>query len=310
MRTGGKAAGIAQLASTASTAGPSERRTVAPCRRSVATTCTGIAASRRSRYGRWRSRSVRSPQGSTIARRRAKKPARLRHVMGNTSERRSPRHRASRRSTPAASGAPAKYAPLIAPAEEPTTKSGRTPWATRPRSIPAWTAPKLPPPAKTNAVAIEASLVGDGDSMDGLRRPFRSPSSLRPRRLGDGQGDFFRRAAVHRVPTPTTHREPMSDDPSAGTPFGAPGIAPRWTSSSKEGIGTACSDASRVWFTLSHGILNEVYYPTVDRPQVRDLQLLLTDGETFCHEEKRDLAAEIEPLEEASLGFRITARDP
>ena len=102
----------------------------------------------------------------------------------------------------------------------------------------------------------------------------------------------------------------MSDQPSAGAPFGAPGIAPRWTSSSKEGIGTACSDASRVWFTLSHGILNEVYYPTVDRPQVRDLQLLVTDGETFCHEEKRDLASEIEPLEDASLGFRIVGCDP
>ena len=65
--------------------------------------------------------------------------------------------------------------------------------------------------------------------------------------------------------------------------FGGPGIEPRWTSSSKEGVGTAWSDASRVWFTLSHGILNEVYYPTVDRPQVRDLEFLVTDGASFFH---------------------------
>ncbi|HET9652151.1 MAG TPA: hypothetical protein VFP36_08165, partial [Usitatibacter sp.] len=92
--------------------------------------------------------------------------------------------------------------------------------------------------------------------------------------------------------------------------FGWPGIEPRWTSSSKEGVGTAYADASRVWFTLSHGILNEVYYPTVDRPQIRDLQLLVTDGETFFHEEKRDLDNEIATLEGGALGYRVVTRDP
>ena len=53
--------------------------------------------------------------------------------------------------------------------------------------------------------------------------------------------------------------------------FGKPGIAPRWTRSDKHGVGTAYSAASRVWFTISAGILNEVYYPTIDRPQIRDL---------------------------------------
>ena len=92
--------------------------------------------------------------------------------------------------------------------------------------------------------------------------------------------------------------------------FGGPGIEPRWTSSSKEGVGTAWSDASRVWFTLSHGILNEVYFPTVDRPQIRDLEFLVTDGETFFHEEKRDLASDVETLEEGALGYRIASSDP
>jgi hypothetical protein len=39
--------------------------------------------------------------------------------------------------------------------------------------------------------------------------------------------------------------------------FGAPGIEPRWTSSAKTGIGTAYHTSSRVWFTISHGIVNE-----------------------------------------------------
>jgi glucoamylase len=71
--------------------------------------------------------------------------------------------------------------------------------------------------------------------------------------------------------------------------FGAPGIAPYWTSSAKEGLGTAYSGSCRLWFTLSHGIINEIYYPTVDQPNTRDFQFLISDGETFCHEEKRDL---------------------
>ena len=71
--------------------------------------------------------------------------------------------------------------------------------------------------------------------------------------------------------------------------FGHPGIPPRWTRSAKDAVGTAYSGASRVWFTISRGVLNEIYYPTVDRPQIRDLQFLLTDGATFFHDERRHL---------------------
>jgi len=92
--------------------------------------------------------------------------------------------------------------------------------------------------------------------------------------------------------------------------FGAPGMPPRWTSSSKEGVGTAYSASSRVWFTLSHGILNEVYYPTIDRPQIRDLQFLITDGESFLHEERRDLKSEIHSIARHTLGYRVESADP
>src|SRR5574337_700362 len=92
---------------------------------------------------------------------------------------------------------------------------------------------------------------------------------------------------------------------NAPTPFGSPGIPPKWTSSSKEGVGTVYSSSSRVWFTISHGVLNEIYYPTIDHPPVRDLELLLTDGETFLHEEKRDLESEIACIEEDALGYRV-----
>ena len=90
---------------------------------------------------------------------------------------------------------------------------------------------------------------------------------------------------------------------------GAPGIKPHWTSSAKDGIGTAYNTSSRLWFTLSHGIVNEVYYPHVDMPNTRDLQLLITDGETFCHEEKRDLDHVIEYPEHGALLYRLTNTD-
>ncbi len=67
---------------------------------------------------------------------------------------------------------------------------------------------------------------------------------------------------------------------------GGHGIAPRWTRSDKDGVRTAYSGLSRVWFTVSKGILNEVYYPTIDRPAIRDLQYLITDGETFFRDER------------------------
>ena len=74
---------------------------------------------------------------------------------------------------------------------------------------------------------------------------------------------------------------------------GSPGIPARWTSSAKNGIGTALSPASRVWFTHSHGILNEVYFPDVDQACTRDMELLITDGRSFFSEEKRDTRSTI-----------------
>ena len=90
------------------------------------------------------------------------------------------------------------------------------------------------------------------------------------------------------------------------TAFGAPGIEPRWTSSAKEGFGTAYHTSCRLWFTLSHGIVNEIYYPSVDQPNTRDFQYLISDGETFCHEEKSDLDHEMEYPEKGCLFYRLT----
>ncbi|HEX7406039.1 MAG TPA: glucan 1,4-alpha-glucosidase [Candidatus Binatia bacterium] len=87
---------------------------------------------------------------------------------------------------------------------------------------------------------------------------------------------------------------------------GHPGIAPRWTSSAKTGVGTAISGLSRVWFTISHGIVNEVYYPRIDQANTRDFGLLIADGAQFLSEEKRDTRCEILPLAQGVPGYRLT----
>src|ERR1017187_5337509 len=90
--------------------------------------------------------------------------------------------------------------------------------------------------------------------------------------------------------------------------FGWPGIEPRWTHGDKDGVGTAYSASSRIWFTLWNGIITEVYYPTVDHPQIRDLQYLVTDGKTFFHEEKRHLKSKCERSEERRVGKECRSR--
>jgi len=92
--------------------------------------------------------------------------------------------------------------------------------------------------------------------------------------------------------------------------FGQPGIEPRWTHGDKDGVGTSYAASSRIWFTLWNGVITEVYYPTVDHPQIRDLQFLITDGKTFFHEERRDLKSKCERLSDHALGYRITNLDP
>ena len=92
---------------------------------------------------------------------------------------------------------------------------------------------------------------------------------------------------------------------------GRPGNPARWTSSAKTGIGTALSTKSRVWFTLSHGIFNEIYYPRIDQACLRDMGMIVTDGADFFSEEKRDAGHKVEWLAGGVPAFRLvnTCRD-
>ena len=65
-----------------------------------------------------------------------------------------------------------------------------------------------------------------------------------------------------------------------GEAFGAPGIAPTWASSDKDFVTTALGYA-RLWATIGHGNINEVYWPTTGRPQIRDVGFYLIGEERW-----------------------------
>src|SRR5258707_14054157 len=88
---------------------------------------------------------------------------------------------------------------------------------------------------------------------------------------------------------------------------GSPGITVRVNSRDKSGGDAALTARSRVWFTLSHGILNEIYYPRIDQACTRDFGLIVTDGQSFFSEEKRDAASTIRPVADGVPAFSITS---
>jgi glucoamylase len=60
-----------------------------------------------------------------------------------------------------------------------------------------------------------------------------------------------------------------------------------------------------VWFTLSHGILNEIYFPRVDQACTRDQGFLISDGKAFFSEEKRNCIFENDTSEPGVPIFRL-----
>ena len=65
---------------------------------------------------------------------------------------------------------------------------------------------------------------------------------------------------------------------------------------------------SRLWFTIGGGIVNEVYYPRVDIPQIRDLGFLVADGKGFWVEVKRLWQHTVELLAPGIPAVRVIHR--
>lgn len=84
---------------------------------------------------------------------------------------------------------------------------------------------------------------------------------------------------------------------------GAPGGDAHWSTAAKNGFGTSVTTASKVWFTLADGVLTEVYYPTLDVPNVQTLQLVIADAGAV-ETEAEDTLHQTELVDPRSLSFR------
>jgi glucoamylase len=87
------------------------------------------------------------------------------------------------------------------------------------------------------------------------------------------------------------------------SPPGQPGAYAHWLKAAKQGFGTANTTRSKVWFTLADGVMTEVYYPTLDIPNVQMLQLIIVDGSSV-QTEAQDTIHHTEVLGSRSLSFR------
>jgi glucoamylase len=85
---------------------------------------------------------------------------------------------------------------------------------------------------------------------------------------------------------------------------GKPGKDAQWPSAGKEAVGTSNTEQSKVWFTLRGGVLDEVYYPTVDVANAQSLQLVVVhwQGGEKIQTEERDTVSRVVP-DPDSLSF-------
>lgn len=88
--------------------------------------------------------------------------------------------------------------------------------------------------------------------------------------------------------------------------FGWPGIDATWTSSAKSGVGTSLNSSSKVWYSIHHGILNEIYYPQVDQACTKDMSMIVTDGKEFFSEEKHHAIHKIKLIGNGVPGYLLT----
>src|SRR6266851_825716 len=86
---------------------------------------------------------------------------------------------------------------------------------------------------------------------------------------------------------------------------GQPGNDAHWPTAAKQGFGAANTTRSKVWFTLADGVMTEVYYPTLDVPNVQTLQLIIVAADGKVETESEDTNHSIQVLDnERSLSYR------
>jgi glucoamylase len=84
---------------------------------------------------------------------------------------------------------------------------------------------------------------------------------------------------------------------------GGPGSDAHWPSAAKDGFGTSNSLHSKVWFTLTNGVLSEVFYPTLDSPNTQSLQFIICRS-GHCLNEGEGMTHRLRLLDPRALSFQ------
>jgi glucoamylase len=97
-------------------------------------------------------------------------------------------------------------------------------------------------------------------------------------------------------------------DLAIGTAGGAaadgPGAQSYYDLGRKDCAGTAADTASKVWYTVADGMLSDVYFPTIDNTNVKDLEYIVTDGSAYTDVQPRDMTYTVRALGAAGLAAR------
>lgn len=88
-----------------------------------------------------------------------------------------------------------------------------------------------------------------------------------------------------------------------GTSFESYDINGKYSSSSLS------APISKLWFTGAQGIVSEVFWPTLDRKQIRDLQFLVSDDLGFFVEERTQTQSKVEWIAKGVPAFRVLTWD-
>lgn len=68
-------------------------------------------------------------------------------------------------------------------------------------------------------------------------------------------------------------------------PTGPADLGPTWSSSATDLVTTALG-SGRIWATIGHGILNEVYWPSTGSPQIRDMGFIVAGPHGWSKDQK------------------------
>ncbi|MEU6174181.1 glycoside hydrolase family 15 protein [Streptantibioticus parmotrematis] len=96
---------------------------------------------------------------------------------------------------------------------------------------------------------------------------------------------------------------------AAASAPGAPGADAYWNEPSVQGFADAVSGnatASKVWYTVGDGELENAFYPRPDNPDTFGLQYYVTDGSTFTGDEVSDTSHAIALADPTSLEWTQT----